>query len=755
VRPGIFRAVIASDYVPRRCGVATFTHHLRTALAEELPDADLLVAAVTDLEEGYRYPPEVRFQWSENDLDSYRRAADFINFARADVVSLQHEFGIYGGNAGSHILALLGDIQAPVVTTLHTILTNPDSDQRRVMDGLIEGSARLVVMAERGRAILRDVYSVPDEKVDMIPHGIPDMPFGDPNFYKDEFGVEGRLVALTFGLLSANKGIEYVIEAMPPIVEQFPNFVYIVLGATHPNVLRHEGESYRRKLERTARDLGLERHIVFYNRFVDEQELNEFIGAADLYITPYLNEAQITSGTLSYSFGCGKAVVSTPYWHAAELLADGRGAIVPFADSGAIAETVIELLRDEPRRHAMRKRAYLLGRKMIWPEVANRYLDVFAEARRTRLHTIPSLLESWTLDERPLELPQIRLDYLERLTDDTGVLQHATYNVPRFDEGYTTDDNARALQLIVELGRAGHRTAGVKRLAGVYASFLQHAYDPDVRRFRNVLTYERSWEDDDGSDDTLGRALRTLGACVRFPRWLNLQGWAVELFDHAIASVLDVSSPRAWAAALLGMDDYLHQLGGARVVEDAFAQLTENLLKRHAAAADDGWPWFEDVVSYDNALLPHALIIAGDRLGDEEIRRTGLDSLRWLADLQRVDHSHFRPIGSNGFYRRGGAPARFDQQPLEAQAMTSACLAAHRITGVETWLTEARRAFEWFLGRNDLGLELYDASSGGCHDGLHQDRVNENMGAESTLAFLQALVEMREASIGYDSAQTA
>jgi glycosyltransferase involved in cell wall biosynthesis len=750
-RSSISRVAFASDYLPRRCGIATFTFDLRSALAKEYPEAEHLVAAVTDIEGGYQYPPEVRFQWAERDLDSYRRAADFINFARADVVSLQHEFGIYGGVAGSHILALLGDLNAPVVTTLHTIDTTPNPDQRKVMDGLIERSARLVVMAERGREFLRDIYDVPDRKIDLIPHGIPDMPFVDPNFYKDHFGVEGRLVALTFGLLSRNKGIEYVIEALPSIVEEFPSFVYIVLGATHPNVLRLEGESYRRSLERNARDLGLERHVIFYNRFVEPEELNEFIGAADLYITPYLNEAQITSGTLAFSFGLGKAVVSTPYWHAEELLAEGRGELVPFADSEAISNTVLGLLRDESRRHAMRKQAYLLGRKMVWPEMAHRYMESFAEARSTRLHTIPRLLEAWTLESRPLELPQIRLDYIERLTDSTGVLQHASYSVPRFDEGYTTDDNARALLLAVLLEQSGQGNVDGRRLAAICASFLQYAYDPSRRRFRNRLTYERTWQDDGGSDDTLGRALRSLGACVRFPPWINVQAWAVDLFDHALPSILDVGSLRAWAAALIGMDDYLHQLGGARLVENAFVELTEKLLKSYGANATDDWPWFEDAVSYDNAMLPHALILAGQRSGDEAVRETGLRSLRWLADIQTVDGGHFRPIGSNGFYRRGGVPARFDQQPLEAQAMTSGCLAAYRATGDESWLAEARRAFEWFLGRNDLGLEVYNANNGGCYDGLHEDRVNRNMGAESTLSFIQSLGEMRQVAAGSES----
>src|SRR2546423_13272251 len=350
------------DYLPRKCGIATFTSALLTATATEYPQTECFAVPVNDIEGGYEYPKTVRFEVEEQDLASYQRAADFLNIANADIVCLQHEFGIFGGPAGSHVLALLRELKMPVVTTLHTVLRDPNVEQRRVMQELVARSTRLIVMTERGQRMLQEIYQAPPAKIDLIPHGIPDIPFVDPNYYKDQFGVEGRRVLLTFGLLSPNKGIEHVLNALPRILAEFPDVVYIVLGATHPNELREQGEAYRLSLERLAKKNKIQKNVIFYNRFVELDELKEFIGAADLYVTPYLNEAQVTSGTLAYTFGSGKVVVSTPYWHAAELLAEDRGVLVPFADSAAIAREVLALLRDEPRRQAMRKNAYKLGR---------------------------------------------------------------------------------------------------------------------------------------------------------------------------------------------------------------------------------------------------------------------------------------------------------------------------------------------------------------------------------------------------------
>ena len=739
----ISKIAFLGDYLPRKCGIATFTSDLLTAVAAEHPQTYCFAVPVNDIKGGYEYAEVVRFEIDEQDLSSYLRAADFLNIANVDIVCLQHEFGIFGGPAGSHVLALLRQLRMPVVTTLHTVLREPNTDQLRVMQELVARSTRLVVMADRGRRILREVYQVPPAKIDLIPHGIPDIPFVDPNYYKDQFGVEGRMVLLTFGLLSPNKGIEYVLNALPQILAEFPEVVYIVLGATHPNELREQGEAYRLGLERLAKKNKVEKNVIFYNRFVDPEELKEFIGAADLYITPYLNEAQVTSGTLAYTFGAGKAVVSTPYWHAAELLGEGRGALVPFADSSAIAGEVMGLLRDDTRRHAIRKDAYKLGREMVWSNVARLYQGSFEMARIERAVLSRKSFFTKTLDQQPQELPDLKLDHLSRMTDSTGIFQHAIFTVPNFSEGYCTDDNARGFILAVLLDEMEEEPERVRTLATTYAAFLHHAFDLSTKRFHNHLSFDRRWLDEKGSEDSHARALWALGLGVGRSPYHSFQTMAGQLFAQAAPAVMEFTSPRAWAFSLLGIHEYLRRLSGDRLVNQIRDTLMTRLMELFDRAALPDWPWFEDELTYDNAKLAHALILTGRATGNTAAFERGLQALRWLAGVQTSENGHLRPIGSNGFYRRGGTRATFDQQPIEAQAMVSACLEGYRATSDTWWYEQAQRAFDWFLGWNDLGVELYSPSTGGCRDALHVDRVNRNQGAESTLAFLLSLAEMR------------
>ena len=707
-----------------------------------MPEAECFVVPVNDHPEGYEYSPEVRFEIEEQDLDSYRRAADFLNFANTDVVCLQHEYGIYGGPAGSHILSLLRDLRMPVVTTLHTVLREPDADQRRVLIQLAEFSSRVVVMTERAETFLKEVYRVPEGKIDRIAHGIPDTPFVKPDLYKEQFGVEGRPVALTFGLLSPNKGVEHMLRAVPDILTEFPDFVYIVLGATHPDLVRDQGERYRLSLERLARDLGIKKSVIFYNRFVELNQLTEFIRAADVYVTPYLNLAQITSGTLAYSFGCGKAIVSTPFWHAEELLAGGLGVIVPFADPPALAREIRSLLRDGPRRLGMCETAYRLGREMIWERSAQHYVESFQKARLGRQDQPHKPLAVRSLAEQQAELPDWRLEHLERMTDSTGIFQHATYTIPNFEEGYCTDDNARALLLAVLLDEMGHEEPIVQRVATTSSAFLQAAFTRDRKRFRNFMSFDRRWLEDVGSEDCQGRALWALGACVGRSKRPDLPAWAASYFELALTPVPEMTSPRAWAFSLLGIHEYFRRFSGDRVTGQIRDALTGSLVGLYERTATREWPWFEEILSYDNARLSHALIATGRDAGDAQVLEIGLSSLAWLVQVQRAPQGHFRAIGCHGFYRKGGEPARFDQQPVEAYATVAACLEAYRATQDPTWMNEARSSFEWFLGRNDLGQELYDSTTGGCCDGLQEDRVNRNQGAESTLAFLLSLAEM-------------
>jgi glycosyltransferase involved in cell wall biosynthesis len=740
------RIAFLGDYPPRLCGIATFTQDLYESVKSAAPSSQYFVCAVNDNVDRYRYPSEVRIEIEEKDLDSYRRAADFLNFNNAEVLCVQHEFGIYGGPAGSHLLALLKEVRMPVVTTVHTVLHDPNAAQRQVMEELLQRSERVVVMANKGAMILRDTYSVSPDKIDLIPHGIPDLPFADSSVYKAQFGVDGRVVLLTFGLLGPGKGIEYAIEALPEIVRLHPNVVYLVLGATHPHLVAREGERYRLSLERLAEDRSVKDHVIFNNRFVSLDDLKEFIGATDIYLTPYLNEAQITSGTLAYVFGAGKAVVSTPYWHAQELLAEDRGILVPFRDPAAITAAVCEFLDQPEWLEQTRRKAYALGREMIWPAVAQRYLKAFQRARTDWKATPRTAFAGWTLAGRPYDLPPLRLDHLLRMTDNTGILQHAIFNVPNFHEGYCTDDNARAFilcNLLDEL--VGQPPENLHRLATCYLAFLAAALNYDTGRFRNFMSHGRQWLEDVGSEDSHARALWALGIGAARSHNDGHRQLCVQLFERGLPVVGSFSSPRAWAFTLLGIHEYLRHHANNAEANAARANLSAKLMTLWQACATDDWPWFEPIATYDNARLCQALILCGQSMPHSGALEIGLKSLNWLASIQRTQAGHFRPIGSNGFYQRGGARADFDQQPVEAQAMVSACLEAFRATQDARWSREAKCAFEWFLGRNDLGLPLYDSSTGGCGDGLHPERVNANQGAESSLAFHLSLAEMNYA----------
>jgi glycosyltransferase involved in cell wall biosynthesis len=734
--------------LPRQCGIATFTTDLCTALATEYGSERLFAIPVNDPESSYEYPERVRLELEQEDLASYERAAEFLNFNGNDLVCLQHEYGIYGGVAGRHILTLLHKLTMPVVTTLHTVLREPDPDQRVVLEEIARLSDRLVVMSEQAAHFLREVYGVAGGKIDVIPHGVPDLPFMDPNYFKDQFGTEGKAVLLTFGLLSPNKGIENVIRALPVILARHPNVVYVVTGVTHPHIRRREGERYRNELLALAEQLGVSSQVIFNNRFVSAEELIEHVGAADIYITPYRQEAQVVSGTLAIAFGAGKAIVSTPYWHAKELLADERGMIVPFDSPDAIADAVIELLENDAKRHAMRKRAYLHSRATTWPRTARAYMASFQRARFERsLHPRPARLDD-TPGNAADNLPELNIDHMLRMTDGTGILQHAIFSVPNCREGYTTDDNARALivstLLDEDTGRA--RELEYSNLSHRYLAFLCYAFHSDTGRFRNFLGYDRQWLEDVGSEDSHGRALWALGEVLGHSQDAGVRGATGRLFEAAVPAVHTFTSPRAWAFSILGMQAYLDWFPGDRAIQGARNALANRLLDIYERSHSKTRQWFEKSLSYSNARLSQALILAGWRSDNKRMIEAGIESLRWLvAEQHQGDEEIFVPIGSSGFFTEGEEKARFDQQPVEACATISACLEAYRLTDEEYWLEEAQRVFRWFLGKNDLQVPLYDAATGGCRDGLHPDRVNENQGAESTLSFLMALLEMQGA----------
>ncbi len=719
------------NYAPRRCGIATFTTDICEAIATEFPGASCIAGAVNDTASGYAYPPQVRFEIDQNDPASYVRAAEFLHINNVEVVSVQHEFGIYGGPAGSMLLGFLSELRRPVVVTLHTVLRSPDDDQRDVMSRLDQLSERFIVMAERGSQMLIEVYGIDAGKIDVIPHGVIDMPFVDSNFYKDIFDAEGKTVLLTFGLLSPNKGIETAIEALPAILADHRDVIYLVVGATHPHLLAAEGERYRESLIALAEKLGVSEQVVFHNRFVSMDELKEFIGGSDIYLTPYRNEEQITSGTLAYTFGAGKAIISTPYWHAVELLENGAGVIVPFADAPAIADAVHDLLAHPTRMTAMRKRAWKAARSMIWPEVARRYMDSFNLARAGLSNPTIAVMEERMPECGHYPIPPPNLEHLQRMSDHTGIFQHAIYSVPNYHEAYCTDDNARAFIYTVMHQEEHGADPALDRLACSYLAFLWYAFDANTRRFRNFMNHERQWLESKGSEDSHARALWAVGTALGRSENEGFRNLSALLFQRGLSPVKHFSSPRAWAFTLVAIHEYLRSFSGDRTVAKTREILVARLVNLFQANSSPEWLWFERIATYDNAKLSHALIVSCH----PEAIEIGLISLRWLIDNQTAEGGQFSPIGCHGFWPYGGEKARFDQQPVEAHAMVSACMAAFDLTGDIIWATDARRCFDWFLGRNDLGIPLYDATTGGCRDALLRDHLNQNQGAESTLAF--------------------
>jgi glycosyltransferase involved in cell wall biosynthesis len=735
------RLAFVGNSLPRRCGIATFTTDLQQAIEKSRPHDHSCIVAMTDPGRSYDYPPAVRLQINDGNLEEYERAAEFLNAGRYAVVSLQHEFGIFGGEAGGHILALTSRLAMPLVTTLHTVLSQPTPAQRRVLEEIVDTSARVIVMAEKGRELLRGVYGVAAGKIEVIAHGTPDCAFVEPDEAKAALGFGGRPVILTFGLLSPSKGIEVMIEAMPEILRTSAAAVYVVLGATHPNLIRDQGEAYREGLMARVRTLGIEDHVVFLDRFVDQATLLRFISMCDIYATPYLNEAQMTSGTLAYSFGLGKAVISTPYWHAQELLAEGRGILVPFGDVAALGRETASLLSDEPRRLAMRERAYLAGRPMIWPRIAERYCAIFEGAETDRQRRFEPRQDASRLHRDARAPRSTAIGHFLSLCDDTGLLQHAVHSVANRSHGYCTDDNARALLLGCALGKIGESPLP-DPLTSRFAAFLQHAWNPDTRRFRNFMGFDRRWHAQSGSEDSHGRALWALGECAQSDRDRSRRRWAASLFAEALPSVEGFSSPRAWSFTLLGLDAYC-----ATVAQDANARRLRELLANKLVAIltrveTQEWSWFEEGLAYDNARLPQALIVTGSATGTAHYLNAGLRSLHWLMALQTTTAGLFRPVGSSSFGTQRTRPLAFDQQPLEATASISACLAAWRAEADGTWRAYAERAFAWFFGSNDLSLPLIDPETGGCRDGLHPDRANENRGAESVISYLLSVAEM-------------
>ena len=725
-RKPIKRIALIGNFLPRRCGIATYTTDSYQALRDRFPDLAVDVYAMNDRGRSYDYPPAVTGHIDQDALAGYIATARAIEASGADVVWLQHEYGIFGGAAGDHILKLLDRVTAPVIVTLHTVLEKPSADERRVLDALIARASKLIVMADRGRDILETVYGASPRQIAVIPHGIPDRPLAVPDEGKPAFGLDGHRVILTFGLLSPTKGVETMIAALPAIVDRFPDTLYVILGATHPHLVAHEGEAYRDRLIAQARDLGVADNIRWVNSFVETDELLDYIAAADIYVTPYLNPAQVTSGTLAYAVGLGKPVVSTPYVHASELLAGGHGLLVNFGDSVRFADAAIDLFSDEDGREALRQRAYALGRTMIWPRLAERAHALFEEVLQAQPRRIATDIAE--------PIPAVA-DFrgIERLSDDTGMLQHSFFSVPDRAHGYCVDDNARALML---MSQATHLDDSVyDRWIPVFAAFVHAAWNPQTARFRNFMAFDRTWLEDKGSEDSCGRTLWALGVVARDGRRADNRRWASALFDQVAGHAFSLGSPRARAFCMLAGIAMLEAHPGHGLATRMIETFGSEIRALVEAQRRPDWAWFETVLAYDNCRLPEALIRAGMLLKRDDLLDCGVETLNWICAQQTSPEGNFQAVGSESFGRPHAPPLPFDQQPLEAWATIDACDAAFMATGDQRWREEAVRAYRWFIGDNDLAVRLADPAIGECYDGLTPVGVNENRGAESVLAF--------------------
>ncbi len=745
------KVAFISSYLPRKCGIATFTSDLikNITLAAKGEFEPLVVAMRS---EEHKYNDPVKFEIRQNVKSDYICAADYINFSHVDLVSVQHEFGLFGGDAGSYLSLLLNRLKAPVITTLHTVLDDPDPACHKSLVEVCNNSYKVITMNERGVKMLRDIYGISNKKTDLIAHGIPDLPFVDSSYYKHKFGMEGRRTILTFGLLSKNKGLEVMLKAMPSIIKADPSILYIVLGMTHPTILKQEGESYRFSLQNIVKDLSLQEHVIFHNRFVNDEELHNFLCAADIYATPYLSREQLTSGTLSFAVGTGKAVVSTPYWAATELLADGRGILVPFEDSEQTAEAIVRILQDDSLFYSLRRQAYDYGRSRTWPKIGQAYWKLFSTKRLKRLPVQIAgkavLSAAETISN--IEVPEPSLDHLKKLTDDTGLYQHAIFTIPNRKHGYCTDDNARA---VIAMARYydQYPAPEVFELFDTYLSFVMHSQNSDGS-VKNFMNFDRTWQKDEPANDAFGRVLWAFGTVMAIPPSPSYLSIVKDYFDKSV-ELVQKQFPRGMAYSILGMCDYLKQFPGASDIKRQLEMAADGLVAQYEENKSPTWQWFEDTPTYDNAILPYALFVAGLTLENKKHLAVAEETCQFLL-ANTFNGEHFSFIGCKGWYERGQTKAAFDQQPIEAASTVMMLRAAYDVTQDNKFLTLQRKAFDWFLGANDLHIPLYDFRTKGCNDGLTRDGVNTNQGAESTLSFLLSLLVIVESYALVDKIQT-
>lgn len=757
------KVLFIGTYVPKECGIATFTSDLFNSVSGEYNDVYCEVIALNDPSETFNYPEEVVFQIQKDRIEDYYRAADYINQSDIDIVCLQHEFGLFCGNAGDYIFALLSGINKPVISTMHTVIREPEPEYRVSTEKLIRYSEKLIVMSQTAVEILKDVYNAPEDKIELIFHGMPDYPFNNCTKYKKMLNLNGAPLVLTFGLLSQNKGIESMLDALPEVVSQYPDLIYLILGATHPVVKKNFGEAYRQYLKNKISELGLEKNVMFHDKFVEKEELCNYILASDIYVSPYLSREQIVSGALTYAIGMGKAIISTPYWYAQEMLSDNRGLLVDFGDANGFKKSLLHLIENPKEFDTMRKKAYDFGRKMTWKNVGKQYNTVFMRALKN-YSAYSSTSDRFNF--LPDQLPEVKLDYLKLLTDDVGIIQHTNLGVPARHHGYSTDDIGRGLVALTQLIDSQKKAERFRKLITTYMSFLEHA-QTDTGHFHNFMSYNREFLDEKGSEDTLGRAIYGLGHVVSCPYLSkNMRTLAHTLMSKARPEMKKLSHPRAKAYTICGLYEMLRtdmdseefesvfnsrrdaiksvdSLVSKDTFESIFTSQANSLVDLYEANYKEDWNWFAPTVTYSNAKLSESLLLAYNYTKDRTYRKVGLATLDFLTKIQWKG-DFFDMIGNEGWYSYSGEKPIFDQQPIEAGYLTQAYVSAYEIVRDRKYLELARYSFEYFLGRNRLQTVMYDYSTGAVCDGLNRDGMNCNQGAESVICFLMALSSLNK-----------
>ena len=720
-------------FPPRECGIATFTQNLVNAVeagSNFASASDAVIIAMNDFKSDYEYPPEVVYTINQENQQDYIKAADFINDSDIDVCVLQHEYGIFGGESGIYILSLLNRLTTPYIVTFHTVLKDPSFLQKIILQEIAASAFKVVVMSNMAAEFLKDIYQISSEKIILIEHGVPAFE-ENLQVQKDLIKFKDRRLLLTFGLLNRNKGIETVIKALPAVVEKHPDILYVVLGNTHPSVLRQSGEEYRNYLKRLAIQLNVQNNVYFINNFVTDEQLFSWLKQVEIYITPYNNEAQITSGTLSYAIGAGAAIVSTPYWHAQELLADNRGKFFPFKDSEALSEVLNDLL-DNPAEHDLIKHnAYQYGQHLKWPRIGARYWELAAEATRY-YKRLSSHIRYPDADDFPV----FNLTHITRLTDNTGIVQHAKFGIPNLKEGYCLDDNARAL-LMVTMAYRQLKSPEAIRLLPIYLSFV-HYMQRDDGNFRNFLHFNRQYLDEIGSEDSFGRNIWALGYLIRYAPNNSYREFASELFYRSIVIFKELKFLRGIANTIIGICHYLKHYQADEGMMSMLTELTDKLMDALNKNSSKEWYWFEDTMTYDNGILPLALLHSCEITGSTRVKEAGLKTLDFLKE-KTFSKKYFTPVGNSGWFSKHNKemPA-FDQQAIEVMAMVLLLEQAYRVTKDASCIELMFTSFMWFLGENELHIPLYDHETHGCCDGLQYNGINRNQGAESTLAYLIA-----------------